>query len=147
MHELSSLVSIGYEGRDADDLVQRLVSENVTVLVDVRLTPISRKPGLSKTRLAEKLEAAGIRYVHHRELGNPKDNRDGYRAGSLASRERFARVLQDQQAEEALAHVRELLEGGSVALLCFERDHSHCHRRMVADAIRRQVPDVRLVTV
>ncbi|MDR1430587.1 MAG: DUF488 domain-containing protein, partial [Propionibacteriaceae bacterium] len=50
-------------------------------LVDVRQTPISRKRGLSKTALGAALSEAGIDYIHLRELGNPRDNRDGYRQG------------------------------------------------------------------
>ncbi|HEX3811727.1 MAG TPA: DUF488 domain-containing protein [Mycobacteriales bacterium] len=56
----SPLVSLGYEGRGIDVLVSQLVEESVTVLVDVRLTPLSRKPGFSKRRLAEALSATGI---------------------------------------------------------------------------------------
>jgi hypothetical protein len=35
---------VGYEGLTADQLMARLVAMGVTRLVDVRLTPISRKP-------------------------------------------------------------------------------------------------------
>ena len=60
------LVSVGYEGREVDDLVSHLLRESVDVLVDVRLTPISRKPGLSKRRLTEALASVGVSYVHFR---------------------------------------------------------------------------------
>lgn len=53
------VVSIGYEGKT----VAQLLAQDVKVLVDVRLTPLSRKPGLSKTKLAEALRAAGIDYL------------------------------------------------------------------------------------
>ena len=52
----------------------------VTRLVDVRLTPISRKPGLSKTALGRELAAVGMVYEHRRELGNPaRSDRSGRR--------------------------------------------------------------------
>ncbi|SEM69999.1 DUF488 domain-containing protein [Nonomuraea pusilla] len=53
------------------------------LLVDVRLTPISRKRGFSKTALATALAAAGIACRHMRALGNPKWNRAGF-SGSPA---------------------------------------------------------------
>ena len=56
-----TLVSIGYEGKTVDDLVARLLEQDVQVLVDVRLTPLSRKPGLSKTKLSEALAAQGMK--------------------------------------------------------------------------------------
>ena len=67
-------MSVGYEGRSVDELVDALVEAGVSVLVDVRENAISRKRGLSKRLLAEKLEARGITYVHEPTLGNPRDN-------------------------------------------------------------------------
>jgi uncharacterized protein (DUF488 family) len=136
------LVSIGYEGRDVVELISQLQSLRVSVLVDVRLTPISRKRGMSKSALSEALAVAGIRYVHHRELGNPKENRDAYRTGDARAYARFERVLETPEAEGALDHVSELLDGECVALLCFERDHSQCHRALVTNALRAREPDL-----
>ncbi|WP_396912834.1 DUF488 family protein [Mycolicibacterium sp.] len=142
-----TLVSIGYEGKSVDDLVAQLLEQGVRVLVDVRLTPLSRKPGLSKTKLSEALAAVGISYVHHRALGNPKDNRAGFRAGEPESRARYRDVLETAAATDALAHVTELLDGGVVALLCFEQDHSECHRDIVVRRLMKARPDAAVVHV
>ncbi|MGU3654092.1 DUF488 domain-containing protein [Mycolicibacterium sp. A43C] len=142
-----TVVSIGYEGRTVDDLVAQLLQQEVQVLVDVRLTPLSRKPGLSKTKLSEALAAVGIRYVHHRALGNPKDNRAGFRAGEPQSHARYRDVLDSTAATEALAHVCELLDGGVVALLCFEHDHSECHRDIVVRRLMQARPGAAVVHV
>jgi uncharacterized protein (DUF488 family) len=142
-----TLVSIGYEGKTIDDLVAQLRAQSVGVLVDVRLTPLSRKPGLSKTKLSEALAAVGIGYVHHRALGNPKDNRAGFRAGEPESRARYRDVLETAAASDALAHVSELLDGGVVALLCFEQDHAECHRDIVVRRLMKARPDAAVVHV
>lgn len=142
-----TLVSIGYEGKSVDDLVAQLLEQGVRVLVDVRLTPLSRKPGLSKTNLSKALAAVGISYVHHRALGNPKDNRAGYRAGEPESRARYRDVLETAAASDALAHVSELLDGGVVALLCFEQDHAECHRDIVVRQLMKARPDAAVVHV
>lgn len=141
------LVSVGYEGRDAGELVGFLRSNQVDVLIDVRLNPISRKPGLSKTRLSEVLRASGIGYIHFRELGNPKDNRDGFRAGEKAAIDRFRSILQDETAKRALGHVSELLDREVVALLCFEHEHSTCHRGLVAEALAEKKPALSIQAV
>lgn len=145
--EHGTLVSIGYEGKTVGDLVAQLLDQDVRVLVDVRLTPLSRKPGLSKTKLAAALRAAGIEYVHHRALGNPKDNRAGFRAGEPESLERYREVLDSAAATDALAHVCELLDGGAVALLCFEHDHAECHRNIVVDRVLETRPNAAVVHV
>ncbi|MDG4769766.1 DUF488 domain-containing protein [Solwaraspora sp. WMMD792] len=64
----AGLIGIGYEGRSVDGLIAELRAAGVSRLVDVRLTPISRKPGFSKSALAKALNAAGIAYEHRREL-------------------------------------------------------------------------------
>jgi uncharacterized protein (DUF488 family) len=132
----SRLVSLGYEGRTVEELIDNLRRESVTVLVDVRLTPLSRKHGMSKRWRAAALEAVNIRYVHIRALGNPKENRASFCAGDAVSRDSFRDLLKGAHGAEALRHVAELLEGETVALLCFERDYETCHRRVVAEELR-----------
>lgn len=129
----SSLLTVGYEGRTASELVEVLVEAGVDVLVDVRLTPLSRKPGLSKRALADALTSAGLEYLHLPALGNPRENRDGFRRGDLSSRESFRALLQSPSAQVALAEVRARVRGQRVALLCFEQDASSCHRQLVSD--------------
>ena len=46
----AGLVGVGYEGLTVGELVARLEAMGVTRLVDVRLTPISRKPGRKARR-------------------------------------------------------------------------------------------------
>ncbi|MCO1660522.1 DUF488 domain-containing protein [Pseudonocardia sp. S2-4] len=87
-----ALLTVGYEGRSVDDVVAGLVAQEVSLLIDVRLTPLSRKRGLSKRGLTEHLAAAGIEYLHLRALGNPVDNRDGLPVASI-------KVVCDQPAD------------------------------------------------
>jgi hypothetical protein len=85
--------------------------------------------------------------VHHRALGNPKDNRAAFRAGEPESRARYRGILETAAATDALAHVSELLEGGVVALLCFEGDHAECHRDIVVRQLMMARPDAAVVHV
>ncbi len=130
----ADVFTIGYEGRTVDDLVGELVANGVEVLVDVRLTPTSRKRGFSKRSLAEAVTASGIEYAHVPELGNPKDNRDGLHRRDPDALARYERVLDAAQpAIEALAHRS---RASVIALLCFERDSAICHRSSVVDRLR-----------
>lgn len=144
----SVVVSLGYEGRTVEELVAQLRREGVTVLVDVRLTPLSRKPGLSKRRLAATLEAVGIRYLHLKALGNPKENRVPFRAGDPASHRAFRSLLSAEGGAGAVREVAsELASGETVALLCFERDHVRCHRHLVTEELVRTEPSLELVAL
>lgn len=133
------MIGVGYEGLNVDQLVERLTAESVEVLVDIRLTPLSRKPGLSKRALAESLSAAGIRYIHDRRLGNPKENRPAYadatsQAG-IAARVRYREIISEGDGAEAVHELAALAERHAVAVLCFEADESHCHREQVIAAV------------
>ena len=68
----------GYEGRDVQALIDFAQQVNATVVVDVRLTPISRRYGFSKRRLSDALATAWVAYLHLPALGNPRDNRPGF---------------------------------------------------------------------
>lgn len=143
----SRLVSVGYEGRGIEEFIAQLVDESVSVLVDVRLTPLSRKPGFSKRRIADALAVAGIDYVHLPALGNPKENREPFRAGDPHSYRLYEGLLDEDAGADALRYVDELLDGETVALLCFERDHRQCHRHLVAEALQRTKPTLELVQI
>jgi uncharacterized protein (DUF488 family) len=136
------LVGVGYEGRTVDELVAQLVAMGVSRLVDVRLTPISRKPGLSKTALGHALSAAGIAYEHRRALGNPKANRAGF-AGPADEREdalaRYRMLLRRPEASDALDEVADAGQRERVAVLCFEADQSRCHRDVVLREAQRRL--------
>jgi uncharacterized protein (DUF488 family) len=135
-----SLVSVGYEGRDLDGLIDRLVELDVSVLVDVRLNAISRKQGLSKNALRSALEEEGIEYLHLPALGNPRDNREAFRAGSVVARRRFIRSLATVDGKAALDALAEAASGAIVAILCFEADHELCHRACVIEAVQERHP-------
>lgn len=142
--QTKTIVSIGYEQRDIDELVELLRSEQVELLVDVRLNAISRKRGFSKTALATALNEAGIQYRHERALGNPKANREPFRRGDEAARQRYEEHFRDH----AGAIYDELMElAGSVrlALLCFERDHASCHRSSITAAAAESNPAISIV--
>ncbi|MYZ37115.1 MULTISPECIES: DUF488 family protein [unclassified Streptomyces] len=131
------LWSAGYEGRDIDSFVASLVNSHISVVADVRLTPISRKKGFSKTRLGEALAEAGIEYTHLRGLGNPKDNREPFWDGRIeVGRARFRGLLQSEAAQSDLDRLALHARASRVAVLCFEKDESRCHRQVVLETVR-----------
>ena len=71
----ASLFTIGYEGSSFEGYLNRLIKNNVKVLVDVRRNPLSRKYGFSKKTLAETVKKLGIGYVHIPELGIVSEKR------------------------------------------------------------------------
>lgn len=146
MSHSPGVVSIGYEGRTADELIASVVAAGVDVLVDVRLNPISRKPGLSKTKLAAALHEAGVDYLHLRTLGNPRENRDPFWSGRVAEGvQHFRTLMTAPEPTASLDELALLAQSRRVAVLCFERDHDKCHRQVVTDNISSRIPDTEVV--
>ncbi len=139
----SNVIGIGYEGLDQDALMARLRLRDVKTVVDVRLNPISRKRGLSKSALSARLESEGIGYEHLPALGNPRDNREGFAEvdsqEGRAARDAFGELLGARAARLGLDRVLELAEDGTVALLCFEEDETRCHRELVLAALHSRL--------
>ena len=134
-----ALFTSGYEGLVQDQLLDRLATAGVAVLVDVRAIASSRKPGFSKTLLCASAEARGISYVHLRALGTPKAGRQAARAGrGDEMAEIFNAHMATQGAQDALVVARDIAAAAPACLLCFERDPHLCHRRIVGEAIAAQ---------
>lgn len=130
------LQTIGYEGCTIDAVVATLREAGTKLLIDVRAVAQSRKPGFSKRQLAASLDEAGIAYVHLQGLGTPKPGRDAVRAGHP---ERMVPIFQahmgSDRAQAELAQAKGLAGQRVACLLCFERDHTTCHRTLVAEMI------------
>jgi uncharacterized protein (DUF488 family) len=127
------IYTIGYEGAGIPAFLRSLKDAGVTLVIDIRAAPVSRKKGFSKHQLAQHLADSGIGYRHLRGLGTPKRGREVAREGDIAAFERIFLVhMQEPEAlldlGEALAVAREQ----PVCLLCLEREPEHCHRLIVA---------------
>ena len=130
------LFTIGYEGRSLEELLDKLAGAGVERLIDVRELPLSRRRGFSKTRLRTALGEVGIDYIHMRALGNPKENRDRYRAGDVTGGANVYRRRLANGSDQALADLAVGLDRSKACLLCYERDHTQCHRDVIVEALR-----------
>src|ERR1700748_81997 len=137
MAKSKKLFTIGYEQTPAKSVLDELEAAGVKLLVDVRAIASSRRPGFSKNQLAAGLDERGIAYLHLRGLGTPKDGRIAARSGKLdALHKIYAQHLKTPQARAALDERSSLVKpSGPVCILCYERDHLHCHRRWIAEII------------
>lgn len=131
---MRALYTIGYEGTALDDFLITLRQAGVTLLLDIREIPISRRKGFSKSALKQAVEAISIEYRHEKRLGSPKAIRDQlHHNGDYDTFfKQFDLYLQTQI--DLLRTLAPQLPG-TVALLCYERDPQTCHRRAVAFAL------------
>ena len=133
---MPTIYTIGYEGVTQAAVVDALKEAGVELLADIRYLPLSRRPGFSKNSLKSAVEEAGIAYRHFRQLGSPADGRAAARRGDHAELARiYAGQLELPEAMAQMGELRELAEDKKVALLCYERAASECHRSLLYDAM------------
>ena len=137
MAKSKKLLTIGYEQTPARAVLDELENAGVKLLVDVRAVTSSRRPGFSKNQLAASLDERGIAYLHLAGLGTPKEGRLAARSGKFDLLHKiYAKHLKTPQAREELDELAALVKkSGPVCILCYERDHSHCHRQWIAEII------------
>jgi uncharacterized protein (DUF488 family) len=143
--EPTPIFTIGYEKRSVDDLIWILQARGVARVVDVRLTPWSRRPDFSQKRLTASLDAAGIAYEHMGGLGNPPAIREIYLDGDAEAGHRRFREHLSNGASAAVDDLMRIVDNEPVALLCLERDPCRCHRSVVAAVTAERLPGERPV--
>ena len=86
----------------------------------------------------DELQAAGVKLlVHLRRLGTPKEGREAALSGQYDTLHKiYSAHLKTPQAREQMDELAALVKSaGPVCLLCYERDHAHCHRQWIAEII------------
>jgi len=134
-----TVFTIGHSTRPIDEFLDLLRAHAIRQLLDIRTIPKSRRnPQFNTDSLAASLAAAGIRYVHMKDLGglrHPARNslNLGWRNASFRG---FADYMQTPQFSAALGQAIHLAEETSpTVLMCAEAVPWRCHRSLVADAL------------
>ena len=133
-----TVYAIGHSTRQVQDFIRILDGHSVELLADIRTIPKSRhNPQFNQNELALSLSAAGIGYLHMRELGGlrhpVKNSRNmGWRNESFRG---YADYMQTKEFAAAIEELRALAKEKNVAIMCAEGNQFRCHRSLVADAL------------
>lgn len=131
------LFTIGYEGISLEEYLNRLLRNNVKVLVDVRSNPQSMKYGFSKGRLQCYCNSLGIEYVHYPEVGIQSEQRQ--ELNTQADYDKLFAIYRKNNLTKTTSSQEKILdllkEKKRIALTCFEANICQCHRKHLAEAI------------
>ena len=132
----TTVYTVGYERRSADELVCILSDLRVELLLDVRDKPISRKPGFRAAALRDACASAAICYESWPRLGSTPAQREKLRESGDHDRfRREFRTFVKRYRQETLDQLAQVAKSRTIALLCYERWHGHCHRSVLADIV------------
>jgi uncharacterized protein (DUF488 family) len=125
--------TVGYEGRSPDELFRLLVAAGITVLVDSRWRPQSRKAGFSKSALQRECARRGIEYRHERDLGTPPEIMRRFRETGDYDWDAYQAFLRSKAS--TVDSIAGVARTASICFLCYELDAAQCHRRFVAQEV------------
>ncbi len=139
------LMTIGFTKKSARQFFETLRTAGVKRVADVRLHNVSQLAGFAKRKDLEYfLETiCGIDYVHVPDLAPTPELLDAFkkhRGTWQAYEDGFLDLMARRRVEKAIDP--ELLE--DACLLCSEDKPHHCHRRLVAEYLKRHWVDVEI---
>ena len=138
------LFTIGFTKSSAERFFGRLSKAHVKGIVDVRLNNVSQLAGFAKKEDLKYFAKAicGISYEHVPALAPTQEMLDDYKKSKGAWSVYADRFL-DLMAQREIERLdRSDLDGG--CLLCSEDKPHHCHRRLVAEYLKRKWGDVEI---
>jgi uncharacterized protein (DUF488 family) len=130
--------TIGHSTRTLEEFLALLSSHHISLLIDIRIAPASRRfPHFNREPLSAALAASGIRYLHLQDLGGRRAPRadsphTGWRSRGFRG---YADYMDTFQWTEAVARVLSHAQTETVALMCAEAVPWRCHRNLVADGL------------
>ncbi|MDR0829962.1 MAG: DUF488 domain-containing protein [Prevotellaceae bacterium] len=131
------LFTIGYEGISLEEYLNRLIRNDVKVLVDVRRNPLSMKYGFSKNQLSRYCSNLSIEYVHFPEVGIESEQRQ--ELNTQADYNKLFEIYKKNNLPKTLATQKRifelLIQKQRIALTCFEANICMCHRKHLAESI------------
>ena len=133
------ICTIGFTNKKAEEFFGRLQKAGVRRVVDVRLNNVSQLAGFSKRDdLRYFLKSIlGMEYVHLPILAPTQDILDEFKKNKgdwKVYEKKFTRLIESRQIENEISP--KLVEDG--CLLCSEDKPHRCHRRLIAEYLKRK---------
>jgi uncharacterized protein (DUF488 family) len=116
---------VGYGNKTLPQLVELLRRSGVERVVDIRAFPTSKREEFRKEELERSLPRHGLSYLHLPELG-------GYRKGG------YRKFMLTEEFSRGMERLEELAGREKACVMCVEPLSSLCHRRFVAEELRRR---------
>lgn len=130
------LFTIGFTQHSAKDFFEKLITSEVKLLIDIRISSNSQLSGFAKSSdLPYFLQVAGnIQYLNKPELAPTKELLSQYRKKDI-SWERFSSEYRKQITSKNILSKLDPDTFNNACLLCSEHDSQKCHRRLLAEML------------
>jgi uncharacterized protein (DUF488 family) len=144
---LRHIFTIGFSKKSLREFINLLKTAKVSNLVDVRLNNTSQLAGFAKKDdLAYVLELVGIKYAHDPSLAPDSELFDSYKKGKVnwAEYEKcYNDILGNRRIQD---RINEIVGSGTPVFLCSEEKADFCHRRLLAEYIKKHANEELTIT-
>ena len=140
------LFTAGFTKKSAEEFFTLLQKAGVRRIVDVRLNNTSQIAGFAKSRDLQYFLRAigGIDYIHIPDFAPTQEILDDFTKNQGPWEDYERRFGELMRARDIADRAGEVLRDGD-CLLCSEPTPEHCHRRLVAEHIRKHLADIEVV--
>jgi uncharacterized protein (DUF488 family) len=146
------LFTIGFKGRSAENFFRTLKNAGAQKLIDVRRKNASQLAGFTKGPDLRYFlqECFGIAYEHIPEFGPSEEllkeyqSRLGKKKKDDAAWAYYVEKFSEEVLSQAIFERFQRATAGfeSVCLLCSEESAERCHRRLLAEHLKKHLPNI-----
>jgi len=135
---MKHIFTIGHSNRSWNDFVSLLFKNCITMIVDVRRFPGSRRyPHFNRASMIKLLTDENIEYVHIEKLGGRREKTDLARNSNSHWRNKsfqaYATYMNTRLFKEGIDDILSVAKHNTIAIMCAEALPWRCHRRLISD--------------
>lgn len=131
------LYTIGFAGKNAEDFFSILIKNKVHNLIDIRLNNKSQLAGFANAKhLPYFLKLHKIKYEYKPEYAPTKELLNGYKNKNITWKE-YKNIYIEILKEKNITKDIEWGVFDNAVLLCSESTAEKCHRRLLAEFLRK----------
>ena len=145
---MNEIFLTGYQNSSLKKFIKKLKDNGITIVVDIRELPLSRKKGFSKTQLINILKRSGMGYEHIAKLGSPRLIRHELRKEDgdyITFFNKYRTYVRGRHFE--IQKIIDMAKTEVICIMCFEEDCELCHRTIVADEIQKIMPQAKIQAI
>src|SRR6266496_6597136 len=135
---MNRIFTIGHSNHSWSDFVSTLLRNHITMVIDVRRFPGSRRyPHFKKANMIKLLAHVNIHYVHVEKLGGRRhnadlaDNSNSYWKNK--SFQAYANYMKTRSFKEGIDEILSVSKHNTIVIVCAEALPWRCHRRFISD--------------
>lgn len=137
------LYTIGFTKKNAEQFFSLLEKAQITTLLDIRLNNVSQLAGYTKRDdlcfFLKKI--LNVKYIHSIKLAPTKQILDDFKSNKISWEKyeiEYYKLLEERNIKSLFPTIVDFNKD-TICLLCSEEKPTHCHRRLLAEYLKRNL--------